>query len=61
MNTQTEKEIIKEEKELIAEVKKEEKIIAKLLKDVRALVVIALILVVGIAGAARQSLHRAAL
>jgi len=52
MNTQTEKEIIKEEKELIAEVKKEEKIIAKLLKDVRALVVIALILVVGIAGAA---------
>jgi len=36
MNTQTEKEIIKEEKELIAEVKKEEKIIAKLLKDVRA-------------------------
>jgi multidrug resistance efflux pump len=51
MNTQIEKEIVKEEKELIAEVKKEEKMIAKLLKDVRALIVIGLVLAVGIAGA----------
>jgi len=50
MNTQIEKEIIKEEKEIVAEVKKEEKLIAKLIKDVRALIVIGLVLVVGIAG-----------
>jgi multidrug resistance efflux pump len=50
MNTQIEKEIVKEEKELVAEVKKEEKLIAKLIKDVRALIVIGLVLVVGVAG-----------
>ena len=50
MNAQNEKELIKEEKELVAEVKKEEKLIAKLLNDVRALITIALILIVAVAG-----------
>jgi len=61
MNNQEAKEIIKsarggsalggEEEKIIAEVKKEEKLIQKLIKDVRALIVIGLVLVVGISGA----------
>lgn len=47
MTTQTEKEIIKEEKELVAEIKKEEKLMQKLLKNTRVLIALVAVLILG--------------
>ena len=52
MNIQEEKTILKEEKIILAEVKKEQKLAARLLRDVRVLAALVVIAVVGLGAAA---------